>query len=427
MTFQWIRSKSIIKIGFAVLLFWAITLPAAARQAGARITIWTINQPGLDLTGDWMESEIKKFQAANPGIIVKHSFWENQSYKIKLKVAMFGGEGPDILFNWGGESQSMFSREGLLYDLTADLGKDKWGLSPGMFAMHSYKGRIYGVPLFPSAEVVWYNKEIFVKNGWKTPQDWDQFMTLCDKIKAKGYIPIAMGGQEPWTILYPYMYLVDRLAGNGLYPAAKAGQIRFTHPDFIRSFELLNDLAKRNYLPAEVLSLNYLEATQLMIQDKALMMFMGDWEYQQLTLQMRQDYDKWDFFPFPVLKGGKGSFRSIVGAVAGFSIKKSNHSKIALKFLKFLCSRESLIDSYRMTGKLVTLVTPYMGQNDRAQIRRIAELLAHASSLTQWWDQDLPEPVTQSLLQSLQDILSGRCSPEQAAATIDAAYGKKPL
>ncbi len=427
MTFQWLRSKSIIKIGFAVLLFLAITLPATARQLGAGITIWTINQPGLDLTGDWMEAEIKKFQAVNPGIIVKHSFWENQSYKIKLKVAMFGGEGPDILFNWGGESQSMFSREGLLYDLTADLGKDKWGLSPGMFAMHSYKGRIYGVPLFPSAEVVWYNKEIFVKNGWKAPQNWDQFMTLCNKIKAKGYIPIAMGGQESWTILYPYMYLVDRLAGNGLYPAAKAGQIRFTHPDFIRSFQLLHALAKRNYLPAEVLSLNYLEATQLMIQDKALMMFMGDWEYQQLTLQMRQDYDKWDFFPFPVLKGGKGSFRSIVGAVAGFSIKKSNHSKVAIKFLKFLCSRESLIDSYRMTGKLVTLVTPYMGQNDRAQIRRIAELLARASSLTQWWDQDLPEPVTQSLLQSLQDILSGRRSPEQAAATIEAAYGKKPL
>jgi ABC-type glycerol-3-phosphate transport system substrate-binding protein len=419
------KNNLIIRAGLIILLMVTTSFPVVAIQASKRITIWTINQPVLDLTGDWIEFEIKKFQVQNPGIIVEHSFWENQSYKIKLKVAMFGGEGPDILFNWGGESQLVFSREGLLYDLTQDLGEDKWGLSPGMFATHSYKDRIYGIPLFPSAEVVWYNKEIFCKYGWKTPQTWDQFLTLCDKIKAKGFIPIAMGGQEPWTILYPYMYLEDRLAGNGAYLAAKSRQASFADHDFVESFRLLQVLAKKNYLPAEVLSLNYIEATQLMVQNKALMMFMGDWEYQQLTLQMRQDLDKWDFFPFPVISSGKGSVRSIVGAVAGFSIKKSDNSKTALKFLKFLCKRESLIESYRMTGKLVTLATPYMGKDDRLQIKKIAKLLANASSLTQWWDQDLPEPVTQSLLNSLQDVVSGRCSPEQAAAAIELAYGKK--
>ncbi len=419
------KTRFIIGTGLTILLFMTMSFPVVAMQAHKRVTIWTINQPVLDLTGDWIEFEIKKFQVANPGIIVEHSFWENQSYKIKLKVAMFGGEGPDILFNWGGESQLGFSREGLLYDLTQDLGKDRWGLSPGMFATHSYKGRIYGIPLFPSAEMVWYNKEIFGKYGWKVPQTWDEFLTLCERIKAKGFIPIAMGGQEPWTILYPYMYLEDRLAGNGRYLAAKTRQASFADQDFVESFRLLQVLAKKNYLPAEVLSVNYIEATQLMIQNKALMMFMGDWEYQQLTSQMHQDLDKWDFFPFPIISNGKGSVRSIIGAVAGFSIKKSDNSKIALKFLEFLCKRESLIDSYRMTGKLVTLATPYMGKNDRPQIKKIAKLLANASSLTQWWDQDLPEPVTQSLLNSLQDVLSGRCSPEQAALAIEWAFGRK--
>ena len=306
--------------------------------------------------------------------------------------------------------------------MTRDLGKDKWGLSPGMFATHSYQGRIYGIPLFPSVEVVWYNKAIFRKNHWRTPQTWEEFLTLCDKMKTKGYVPIAMGGQEPWTILYPYMSLVDRLAGNELYFAAKNRQKRFTYPDFVQAFRLLQQLALREYLPAEVLSTSYIEATQLMIHNKALMMFMGDWEYQQLTLQMRQDLEKWDFFPFPVLKGGKGSAQNIVGAVAGFSIKKSENSGEALKFLKFLSSKESLVDSYRMTGKLVTLATPYMGKNDRPQIKGIAQLLTNASSLMQWWDQDLPEPVTQCLLQSLQELLAGRCSPEQAAALIETAY-----
>jgi ABC-type glycerol-3-phosphate transport system substrate-binding protein len=398
----------------------------STNTAETHITIWGINQPGLEVSGDWIEREIRSFEAANPKLIVEYRFWENQSYKLKLKVAMFSGEGPDILFNWGGESQLIYSREGLLYDLTADLGKDKWGLSPGMFASHSYQGRIYGIPLFPSVEVGWYNKELFRKNGWKTPKTWDQFLSLCEQIKSKGLIPVTMAGQEPWTILHPYMYLVDRLGGSGLYQAAKARQEKFTHPDFVASFRLLQNLVKKGYLPRDVMSLNASEANQLMLQNKALMMFMGEWEYQALTEQMRQDFDKWDFFPFPSIPGGKGSVNSVIGAVAGFSIKKSKNSKVALKFLKFLASKKSLTENYRMTGKLVSLATPYVGKNDRPQIKGIAKLLAGATSLTQWWDQDLPEPVTQSLLQSLQDIIAGRCTPEQAAAAIEGAYGKKP-
>jgi ABC-type sugar transport system, periplasmic component len=407
------------------ILLLAAFLPAAAKPACTRISIWTIDQPGWDAVGNWVELKIDQFEKINPDIIVEHSFWENQSYKIKLKVAMFSGDGPDILYNWGGESQLMFSREGLLYDLTADLGKDKWGLSPGMFATHSYRGRIYGIPIFPTVDVVWYNKEIFMKNGWKTPQTWDELLALCDKIKAKGYIPIAMGGQEAWTILHPYMDIVDRIGGSGLYTAAKARQIRFTHPDFVKSFRILQQLALKNDLPAEVMSLNYTEATQLMTQNKAMMMFMGDWQYSRLTNQMHQDFTKWDFFPFPVFTGGKGLAKNTIGAVDGFSIKKSKNSLAAVKFLKFLTSRDSLVEIYHKSGFLVALATPYMGKDARPQLKGIAALLANASSLTQWWDQDLPEPVTQSLLQSLQDLLSGRCSPEEAAAMIEAAYGKK--
>ena len=420
-----IRFNLLFRLILCFIGFMVTVHPVNAKQSPTRITLWSINQPGLDITGDWLERQIRRFEVTNPGIIVEHRFWENQSYKIKLKVAMFSGNGPDILFNWGGESQLIFSREGLLYDLTHDLGTDKWGLSPGMFDTFSYRDRIYGAPFFPSAEVVWYNKDLFKKYGWKRPQTWDEFLDLCAQIKNKGYIPVAMGGQEPWTILYPYMYLVDRLAGSELYAMAKTRQTTFNRMEFVEAFRLLKQLADRGYLPNQVLSLNYMEASQLLLQNKALMMFMGDWEYLRLTNQRRQDFDKWDFFPFPVLRGGKGSSQNIIGAVAGFSIKRSENSQIAIKFLEFLASRESLIDCYQLTGKLVALSTPYISEEDLPQSKEMAQLLTRASSLTQWWDQDLPEPVTQSLLRSLQDLLAGKCSPEQAAAMIEEAYQKE--
>jgi ABC-type glycerol-3-phosphate transport system substrate-binding protein len=416
------KSKLIGRLMLWVGLVLVATVPIMAKPAEVRITVWSIYQPGLDKVGDWLERKIKQFEKANPGIDIEYSFWDNQSYKIKLKVAMFSGESPDILYNWGGESQLVYSREGLLYDLTGDLGRGKWGLSQGMFATHSYQGRIYGVPVFPTVEVVWYNKEQFMKNGWKTPQTWNEFLALCGKIKAKGYIPVTMGGQEPWTILQPYMYMVDRVAGKERYISAKARQTGFTHPDFVEAFRLLQNLAKEEYLPHDVLSLNYTEATQLMIQNNAMMMFMGDWEYGRLTNQMRENFNQWDFFPFPVFPGKPGLSQSIIGGVDGFSVRNSKKSGTAVKFLKFLTSRENLTEVYRESGILVALASPYMGKNDQPQVKGIAKLIAKASTLTQWWDQDLPEPVTQSLLRSLQELLAGRISPEEAATMIEEAY-----
>ena len=179
------------------------------------------------------------------------------------------------------------------------------GFIPGMFATHSYQGRIYGIPTFPSVEVIWYNKELFAKNGWKTPQTWDEFLVLCARIKIKGYIPVAMGGQDPWTILHPYMYMVDRVAGRDCISRPKPGKQVLRIWILRRLFVTCRIWLKEEYLPLDVLSLNYTEATELMIQDKALMMFMGDWEYGRLTNQMRQDFNRWDFFTFPRFFQGK--------------------------------------------------------------------------------------------------------------------------
>ncbi|MGE5606538.1 MAG: hypothetical protein ACM3YE_12715, partial [Bacteroidota bacterium] len=75
------RFNLVLRFILFLLLFGITIPPLAAGQFQTRITIWTINQPGLDVTGDWMEEMISRFEAANPGIIVEHSYWENQSYK----------------------------------------------------------------------------------------------------------------------------------------------------------------------------------------------------------------------------------------------------------------------------------------------------------------------------------------------------------
>ena len=86
---------------------------------------------------------------------------------------------------------------------------EPWGLN---LARDPSTGEMYSLP-YMSTQTFWvYNKRIFEAAGITDvpPQPtWDQFVEWCQKIKAAGYIPIAMeatiqkiwgGGRMPWTM-----------------------------------------------------------------------------------------------------------------------------------------------------------------------------------------------------------------------------------
>ncbi|MCL6591748.1 MAG: extracellular solute-binding protein [Firmicutes bacterium] len=414
-----------IAVLFLALLLGGASVIGAA--APVKLTWWGIQRPNeTDAIGMCLMNQLKAFEKANPNIKIEYNYTENEAYKTKIQVAMLGGAGPDIFFNWGGETQAIYSREGMLYDLTKALGKDYWGLSKGLFSNHTLNGRIYGIPFYPTVNTVWYNKQIFAKYGLKPPKTWQEMLAICEKLKSEGIIPFTVGGRDSWTILHAFMYMADRAAGAKLYQAAKAGKARFDDPEFVKAFEMLATLVKKGYFPPDALNLTYGDASQLMIQDKAAMMAMGNWHFTVITGENKTDFDKWDFFTYPLLEDGKGDPNSIMGAADGYSINKAcKNPEAAIKFLKFLSSKENAVERFKKSSTLSPLATPYMDDTALPQMKKIAQVLAKASSLTLWWDQDLPAPMTQALLQGLQEILAGAKTPQQVATAMEAARTAK--
>lgn len=392
-----------------------------------KLNFWTIQRPNeTDAVGMALFTQIKAFEKANPGIKVEYNYTENESYKTKLQVAMLGGAGPDVFFNWGGETQAIYSREGLLYDLTQSLGKDYWGLSKGLFSNHTYNKKIYGIPFFPTVNTVWYNKKMFAQYGLTPPKTWSEMLSLCEKLKSKGIIPFSVGGKDAWTILHAFMYMADRNAGVKLYQDAKAGKARFDNPAFVKAFGMLETLVKKGYYPPDALNLTYGDASQLMMKDKAAMMAMGNWHYIVCTGEMKTDLDKWDFFTYPKVEGGKGNEKAILGAADGYSINKAcKNPDAAIKFLKFMSSKENGAERFKKAGAFSAVAAPYMDDTALPQMKKLADVLANASSLTLWWDQDLPAPMTQALLQGLQEILAGAKTPKDVATAMEEARNIK--
>ena len=389
-----------------------------------QLSLWSVSSPE-DSRGIWLNNVIKEYEAKNPNVQVNYVYSTDETYKTKLQVAMFGGAGPDIFATWGFEHEAQFVRQGLLYDLTKTLGKDKWGLSKGTFSGHTFQGKIYAIPQDLQIGLVWYNKKMFDANGWSAPKTWTEFLTLCEKIKAKNIIPVAMGGRDTWTILQPFMYMVDRIGGSKLYTDAKLGKTSFTNSVFVKAFGMIEELSKKAYLPKDVLSLGYDDAVQLMVQDKAAMEFMGDWLYNNLTDNLKRNLDEWDFFTFPLVDGGKGDPKAVIGASDGFAVNKAcKNPDEAIKFMKFLYSEKNLVKYFKASGTFVTLAKPYLRKNDLVVKKKEAAIIANVSSMTGWWDQDLPRPMTQALLTSLQEVVGGAKAPKYAAQAIEDARKK---
>jgi raffinose/stachyose/melibiose transport system substrate-binding protein len=413
--------------GVLLLSILLIGVSIAGAAAPVKLTFWSIQRPNeTDALGMCLVNQIRAFEKANPNIKVEYNYTENEAYKTKLQVAMLGGAGPDIFFNWGGETQAIYSREGLLYDLTKAVGNDYWGLSKGLFSNHTLNGKIYGIPFFPTVNTVWYNKKIFAKYGITPPKTWSELLAVCEKLKKEGVTPFSVGGKDSWTILHAFMYMADRTAGAKLYQDAKAGKARFDDPAFVKSFGMLDTLVKKGYFPPDALNLSWGDSIQLMMQDKAAMMAMGNWLYTALTDENRVDFDKWDFFTYPSVEGGKGDPKSIMGAADGYSINKAcKNPEAAIKLLKFLSSKENGAERFVKSSSLAALASPYMDDNTLPQMKKIADVLANASSLTLWWDQDIPASMTQSLLQGLQEILAGAKTPQQVATAMEKARNIK--
>ena len=86
----------------------------------------------------------------------------------------------------------------------------------------------FGVPYVANAAGVLYNREMFKEHGWEIPETWDEFMTLCEDIKAAGIQPLYFGFKDTWTCLAPWNALAVDLAPADVCKQVNRGETTFT-------------------------------------------------------------------------------------------------------------------------------------------------------------------------------------------------------
>lgn len=366
-----------------------------------------------------------EYMAAHPNVTIEITVLENEAFKTKLTTVMQSAEPPDIFQSWGGGVMNEYINAGLLKDITADLdaagGAWRGTFSPGALGVYGYQGKNYGVPWDMGMVGFWYNKKLFAEAGIDAPPaTWAELLEDVQKLKDAGITPIALGAGDKWPAAFWWEYLATRIGGQAAFDAAYARSGSFADPAFVEAGAKLQELLALEPFQEGFLGATWGDEATAMGNSQAAMDLMGQWAPGAFTdnnVDKQSLGDDLGWFPFPAVDGGAGAATDALGGGNGFAIGKDAEPEV-VDFVKYLTRAESQI-ACAQEGFCVPVVKGGEAGLSDPLLIQVQQGAAAAQYFQLYYDQFLP-PATGSVINdSVQGVLAGTLTPEQAAQAIE--------
>lgn len=312
-----------------VVFFIMLLMCGCARKTDER-TVVKFSAWGSQSETAILRPLLDEFEEKNPQIRVEFMHIP-QNYFQKIHLLFASKLEPDVVFMNNFYSQK-YIKAGLLEDLSPYFSKEiseKTFFDKALEAS-SYNGKLYILPRDVSQMVVYYNKDIFKKNGFSYPQDdWSraEFLQTAQSLTNKGVWGI--GFEKDPIFWLPFVFSDGgNVLGND-EPDLSSIKTR-------NAIQFYADLAnKYNAAPKKSESAS-LTMAQMFLQKRLAMIISGRW----LVPKFREaaDFD-WDIVTVPY--GSAGSVSNV--DCSGYSLSASSkHKTEAIELVKFLNSPQSV-------------------------------------------------------------------------------------
>lgn len=286
----------------ALALALALAPPARAQTPSAATSKGGVVQPAVEVAHYWISPSERKaldvYRDAWKGLGGK---WVDMPNKNKLAQTgmatdMIANGYPPAVIQWNANGESMeLALMGVIQDIDDIAVADHWRdfLPQNLINHISYKGHIYFAPVNIHAENwVWTNKKIFDQLKLPVPTSWDGVLSSAAKIKAAGYVPIALGSGA-WEISLLFNDIVYSVYGPKGYTRLLTGgdSNAAMEPAMLKALDVLRRLSA--YVDPARTGKTWVDATLSMGRGRAGMQFMGDYakgELKEAGLVVDKDF-----------------------------------------------------------------------------------------------------------------------------------------
>ncbi|ANE46412.1 hypothetical protein SY83_09115 [Paenibacillus swuensis] len=348
----------------------------------------------------------------------------------KLKTYAATGNLPDI-FQAGLDIINTFKKSEnilVLDDYVTSTGfKDKM-LPSAMNTLTHEDGHSYAFPYAGNELILlYYNKELFEKNGVKVPTTYEEFLDAVKKFKAADVTPMSMFAKEKWPTVALFDMFATRSNPAGI-TALDQGKAKASDEAFKSAAMKVEELVKAGLLSKGATNMNYDQAAALFHEGKAAMFLNGQWEIEAATKALG---DKVGYMYYPANSAADVDATKLAfsggGGPGGYAVSPSTKDKelaakvaafMSLKYAEFkYTQRGNPMVATKVDLPVVKKFPPMMEQLAK-DIPNITSTSAFAWGLAD-------AKVKAAIEDSSQNLMTGSYTADDFVADVDAVVGAK--
>lgn len=413
--------RDFLKVGGAGLAGAALLGAAGCGGSSSGGSGKLVFSMGPDTTGN-LQEVVQRFNDQNKGefqVEYREMPAQSQQYFDQLRTQFQAGGGDIDVIGADVIWAAQFASQGFIQDLSDRFpDSERRNFLPAPVDSLIYDGRIYGVPWFTDAGMLYYRKDLLEKSGiTEPPKTWPELKQVAERVKQEQgtkYGFVFQGADyEGGTVNgleYIWTHGGDILSGD---------KVIIDSPEAIAGLTTERSMVQDQVTPQAVVNYTELESHATFLNGDAV--FIRNWPYMYALASSPEESqiepEMIDIAPLPV---GEGQTQSFSG-LGGWNLlvnAASDMQEEAWEFVKFMTSFES--QKFRAVEATImpTLQALYEDREVLDEVPVIAlgkEALRNARSrpVSPYYS-DMSLEMAEQFAASLK----GDTPPEQAAATL---------
>lgn len=339
------------------------------------------------------ESMVAAWNEAHPDMPVQHSIINHEDFKQAIRAYLIAEPAPDVLTWFAGNRARFFIDRGLIMDIS-----DMWeaegfddSYAPGFNALATVGEGKYFLPASYYWWAIYYRPSLFEKAGIDgEPETFDQLLDACDKLNAAGITPFTIGARFRWPAAAWFDYLNMRTNGPEFHVNLMLLKESYLDERLQATFANWQKLIDRKCFVESPAALDWQEAVDDMVQERAAMYLMGGFIVDSYPDEMEDDLD---FFRFPIIDPAipVGEDAPTDGY---FIAAQARNPEGAKAFLAYLGSKEYQQAAFEQMGRLPTR-TDVDISGATPPVQKGIQLIQSADYIAQFFDRDTTPPMAE--------------------------------
>ncbi|MFI5910687.1 ABC transporter substrate-binding protein [Dactylosporangium sp. NPDC051541] len=370
-----------------------------------------------------IEDVVKAFEAANPGVKVRYTTSGADQYQQQIRTQLASGTAPDVMTVWPGNGNPgatyVLAKPGYLLDLSDQPWVAK--LPAGLQSVTQYNGKTFNAVFGLNGIGAVYNQQALDQAGLKPPTTWTELLTFCRAAAGKGTPAFALGIQDNWVTQLALYALVATLVygpDKDFDTKLQAGSATFAQSSWTAAMAKYQEMNSTGCFQKNPLGTGYEASQELAATGKTLGIIQGNW-----VVALLKGKNPSGTFTLKALPATDtpATFMMPAAAGAGYGVNaKAKNKDLALKFISFIMSPEGMKVFNTKQGSLAAI--PDNGAGADPAFTELTTYLKDNRTVP-FMDQLWPNAkVQQTMLSGLQEIFSGRSTPDKVLAAMDTDY-----